>query len=382
VNVLLIAPQPFYQERGTPIAVRLLAQALCSRGHRVDLLTYHLGADVSIEGLRLLRIPRVPGVRRMPIGFSPQKLLCDAFLFFSAARRILSGRYQALHCVEESIFFTLALPKRGARVVYDMDSSMGDQMIEKWPRLRILGRLFDAFERLAVRRADLVLPMCDALAEKVRGFAPRKPLRVLADIALPEPAARGEAEDIRRGLPPDAILALYVGNLESYQGVDLLLDALASPGLNPRVHAAIIGGEERDVSAARERVGRLGIGAKCRLLGPRPVPELSRYLRQADILLSPRLRGVNTPMKIYSYLAAGRAILATRIGSHTQVLDGKVALLVEPDAASIAAGLTQLAANAELRRALGAAAATRAAERHTYPVFAETVAQAYRTLEG
>ena len=39
MKILLVAPQPFYQERGTPIAVRLLAETLCGAGHEVDLLT-------------------------------------------------------------------------------------------------------------------------------------------------------------------------------------------------------------------------------------------------------------------------------------------------------------------------------------------------------
>lgn len=46
MKILLVAPQPFYQERGTPMAVRLLAATLCEFGHEVDLLVYHVGADV------------------------------------------------------------------------------------------------------------------------------------------------------------------------------------------------------------------------------------------------------------------------------------------------------------------------------------------------
>ena len=61
MRILLMAPQPFYIERGTPIAVKLLARALCSAGHTVDLLTYHEGEDVrrnfrtSLKQLRLDR---------------------------------------------------------------------------------------------------------------------------------------------------------------------------------------------------------------------------------------------------------------------------------------------------------------------------------------
>src|SRR5688572_29424716 len=62
MRILLLAPQPFYSERGTPIAIRLAATALCNAGHAVDILTYHEGEDVRMENLRVLRIPKPPGI--------------------------------------------------------------------------------------------------------------------------------------------------------------------------------------------------------------------------------------------------------------------------------------------------------------------------------
>ena len=54
-------------------------------------------------------------------------------------------------------------------------------------------------------------------------------------------------------------------------------------------------------------------------------------LLAADVLVSPRLKGLNTPMKIYSYLDSGSAVLATRLRTHTQVLDdGTGPNLLEP----------------------------------------------------
>ena len=51
-----------------------------------------------------------------------------------------------------------------------------------------------------------------------------------------------------------------------------------------------------------------------------------------DILVSPRIRGTNTPLKIYSYLRSGKPIVATDLLTHTQVLSPDVARLVAPDA--------------------------------------------------
>ena len=63
MRVLMLAPQPFLEPRGTPISVYQRVQGLASLGHRIDLVTYHLGRDVDIPGVTLHRIPRVPWLR-------------------------------------------------------------------------------------------------------------------------------------------------------------------------------------------------------------------------------------------------------------------------------------------------------------------------------
>ena len=73
-------------------------------------------------------------------------------------------------------------------------------------------------------------------------------------------------------------------------------------------------------------------------------------------MVSPRLKGLNTPMKIYSYLDSGTAVLATRLRTHTQVLDDRISLLVEPEPGPLGEGLADLLADRELRAGLAARA--------------------------
>ena len=90
LNILLLAPHPFYQERGTPIAVNLLLQALSGQGHTVDVLTYHEGTDVAYPGVTIHRIRRPPFARNVPPGPSLKKILCDLFMFPKALGMALS----------------------------------------------------------------------------------------------------------------------------------------------------------------------------------------------------------------------------------------------------------------------------------------------------
>lgn len=378
MHVLVIAPQPFYQERGTPIATKLLVEALQAAGHEVDVLTYHVGGDPQLAGVRVFRAPAVPFVREVPIGFSLRKVLCDFALLWRLVTLTRRHRYDVLHAVEEAVFLSLLVRGLRSRVVYDMDSSLPEQLLGKYGALRAMDGVLRRLERLAIARSDLVLAVCEDLAVRARAYATKTPVDVVEDVSLlGDDAPSGAVDDLRRDLPEGALLALYVGNLEHYQGVEVMLEALAKLESRPLRFIAI-GGTPESVAAYRARAAALGLGAAAVFLGARPVRELGAYLEQADLLVSPRLSGHNTPMKLYSYLAAGKAILATRIRSHTQVLSDENALLVEPTAAELARGLDALLRSPALRERLGLAARRLAATRYSLTQFRASIATAYR----
>lgn len=382
MRILLVAPQPFYQERGTPIAVRMLAEALCGQGHAVDLLTYHEGADLDIDGLKILRTPALPGLRHVPIGISWKKLVCDLLISGRLLGLALSHRYDVIHAVEEAVFPAILLRSSArARVVYDMDSLLGESLVSKWRLLWPAQRLLRAMERAVIRRADAVFAVCKDLARHATVDAPGVPVFLIEDVALPAQQYCGEAEPLRELLDVRGPLALYVGNLQRYQGVEQVVSAMAQLPKSFDITLVLIGGAPEDVARVRSLVHKLHLEERIYLLGPRPLAHLTGFLTQADILVSPRLYGSNTPMKIYSYMGSGTAILATRIASHTQVLDDDSALLVEPTAQALAKGLATLAVDEPLRARLGAAARRRAGERYSLEAFREKVRAAYQTLE-
>jgi len=382
MRILLVAPQPFYQERGTPIAVRMLVEVLCSQGHAVDLLTYHEGADLDIEGLRILRTPALPGLRHVPIGISWKKLVCDLLLSARLLGLALSRRYDVIHAVEEAVFPAILLRSSArARVVYDMDSMLGESLVSKWRLLRPAERMLRAMERAVIRRSDAVFAVCDDLARHATVDAPDVPVFLIEDVALPSQQFGGGAEPLRELLNIHGSLALYVGNLQRYQGVEQVVRAMAELPRALDLTLVLIGGAPEDVVRVRSLVHKLHLEEQIYLLGPRPLAQLTGFLTQADILVSPRLRGSNTPMKIYSYMHSGCAILASRIASHTQVLDDDCALLVDSNPQALAKGLAALAADGTLRARLGAAARRRAAERYSVEAFRSKVCAAYRKLE-
>lgn len=353
LNVLVIAPQPFFQERGTPIAVRELVKTLSARGCVVDIAAFHEGEDIEIENCKIHRIPAIPGVKNIRPGFSIKKIVCDFFLMFKAIQLAWRNKYDIVHAVEEGVF--IAMVTRlffGLPYVYDMDSSLSRQLGEKLRLPRFVVKILRWPEGVAIRNSIGVVAVCESLKETARQFAPNKIIVTIQDKSLLRNIeASGTANAASELRMPHPII-MYVGNFEAYQGIDLLLESHRLLLKEAKADLVLIGGPAEKIKSYQQKAAGLGIGQYTHFLGPRPPSQLGQYLRQAAILVSPRILGDNTPMKIYSYLDSGVPVVATRLQTHTQVLDDEIAMLVEPDASSMANGLATLLDDAELRELL------------------------------
>lgn len=381
MRVLFLAPHPFYQDRGTPIAVNLMLQTLSERGEEVDVLTYHEGETVSYENVSVRRITNLFFVRNVRPGFSWKKITCDFFMFLSMLFMLSKKRYDVVHAVEESAFMAIFV-KLVFRTpyLYDMDSSMAQQIVEKSPRLKPISGLLDWLEGMAVKQSLAVVPVCEALADIAQAHDQNKKVLILHDVPLSK--QNGKKTDLRDKLGVSGLNLMYVGNLEPYQGIDLMLEsfqiALAKRNSTDLI---IVGGMHSDVEKYRNRCKEFGIAEKVHFLGQQPIDDLDGYLEQADILISPRVKGKNTPMKIYSYLQSGKAVLATNIYSHTQVLNSGVAAIAEPTPKAFSDSLLDLLENETLRLRIGAAGKRLVEEQYSLKSFKKKVNNLYDWLQ-
>jgi glycosyltransferase involved in cell wall biosynthesis len=341
LRVLFLAPQPFFEVRGTPLAVLHLVRALKSAGHDVDLLTFPRGEAAPVEGVRHLRSLPLP-VGRVKAGASLAKMALDVPFMAEAVLRLAFGRYDVVHAVEESAHLVAPFARLlRVPLVMDVDSSIPDQL--RYSGFATRGPLLwlaESLERHALGHSAAVVTVCASLTEGVRTRTGDAPVFQIEDPPLADRAdLPGEdgVTALRRELGlPSGPAVLYSGNFEAYQGVELVVDA--SP-LVPDAHFLFMGGEPAEIDRLKARARALDTQERCVFSGKRPPSELPAFLAASDVLVSPRTKGENTPFKIFTYLASGKPLVATRIPSHTQLLGDEMAFLVDPTPEGIAAGI-------------------------------------------
>jgi len=347
-KVLVIAPQPFFTPRGTPFSVYYRTLVTAELGAEVDLLTYGHGEDVDLPGVRIVRIPRLAFLGEPPIGPSFLKLFLDGLLLLWTLAMLIRRRYDFVHAHEEVVFYCRFLkPIFGFRLVYDMHSSLPEQLTNfHFTKSRLLIGIFRSLESQALRVADVVITICPTLTKYALGKIDDPSRHFLIENSIFDPvrfARDVDSQDERSaalGLPEGARRIVYTGTLEPYQGIELLVRAFDLVRNEvPDVHLIVVGGSAKQIEHYVGLARELGLEASTLFTG-RVSPNAAQAISaQADLLVSPRTEGTNTPSKIYHHLASGIPLVATDIESHTQVLDASVAFLVRPDPDALARGL-------------------------------------------
>jgi glycosyltransferase involved in cell wall biosynthesis len=383
MRILMLAPEPFFEPRGTPFSEYHRIKALLELGHSIDLVTYPFGADVDLPGLRIFRSVRPPFLRRVRIGPSPTKLLLDGLLVVTALRRARAARYDLIHSHEEAGWLGVWLARRlGIPHLYDMHSSLPQQLSNfSVAHGRLLRRAFERFERATIAGSEVVITICQDLQDVVTrlGYGDRAVLieNVMGGQVDAPPSLTAREVRERFGLTDGHLVALYTGTFEPYQGLDLLIGAAARlRDRYPALRVLVVGGDPSQVDAARARAAQ----APVTFAGRQPAADIPAYIEACDILVSPRITGTNTPLKIYGYLRSGKPIVATDLLTHTQVLDPSVARLVPPSEEGLAEGLARLIDGPDERRRLADAAATLARERYSRESYVARTREAYARL--
>jgi glycosyltransferase involved in cell wall biosynthesis len=387
MKILMISPQPFFEPRGTPISVYQRLEALSALGHEIDLVTYHVGKDVEFPNVKIHRVRKVKMIQHVRIGPSRAKILLDVLVFFKAIQLLLGKRYDVIHSHEEASFFSmfLAWVFRTCHL-YDMHSVLSRQLGNfNFGNKPIFIKIFSILEVMVLKSCDAVVTVGPDLERYVKTVGTNIRTVMIENIALQAYQTAVQPDDVeqlKNKLDLDGRLPIvYTGTYERYQGLTMALECVEIVAKQyPRVIFIFVGAKNQQAREWTEIARAMNLQEHVLFLDVVSPAASMVYLAYAAVLISPRLDGTTTPLKIYSYLHANRPIVATNITAHTQLLSPETAVLVEPNKDAFAQGILRVLRDPELAECIANNAYEFAKEKFSHQDYISKVNQIYQSF--
>jgi glycosyltransferase involved in cell wall biosynthesis len=352
-------------------------------GVDLRLVTYHIGRD--LPDLPVDRIPSIPWYGKLEAGPSWHKPYLDLLLLFKALQVARSFKPHLIHAHIHEGAFIGAILKKILRVpmLFDCQGSLTAEITDhKFVKPgSLLQRSFALLERWINRSSDFIVasagPTVDLL---LNDGVPRERVRALIDGVDTDEFRPYPKEEIRArlGIPGNRRVVSYLGLLNSYQGVDLLLEAAANlKSQGAKLHYLIMGFPEERY---REMAAELCIDEFVTFTGRVPYEDAPLYLSAGDIAVSPKISLTEANGKLFNYMACGLPTVAFDTPVNREILGDAAMYATFGDVESLAGAIGRLAGDRELRDELGRQARERAVKEHSWAARGKELYQVYQDL--
>jgi glycosyltransferase involved in cell wall biosynthesis len=347
---------------GQSVHVEEMVTALLQEGHAVLVVgpSFYAASGFGGESSMVARLRRLlPGalgeIAELAYNLPAYRKLARAAAAFRPD--IVYERYNLFYLAGAWLAWRRRIP-----LYLEVNSPLAEER-SRFGSLR-LQRLARALERRSWRAATRVLTVTGVLRDTViaAGVPAERvevvPNGVVLDRYDPRPPSRAD----------DEVTLGFVGFVRAWHGLDQVIRAMADPACPPGLRLVVVGD-----GPAREELETLaetlGVGGRIRFTGIVEHALVPGLVATFDIALQPKVVAYASPLKIFDYMAAGRAIVAPDQPNIREILaHDHTALLFDPDRPDeMWAAVARLAADRGLRLKLGEAARTRLVERrHTW----------------
>jgi glycosyltransferase involved in cell wall biosynthesis len=384
MRVLMVAPTPFFGDRGCHIRILEEARVLRSLDVQTLLVTYPVGDDH--PDVSTVRSPRVPWVRSLPVGFSPHRPYLDALLLGTTLRVARRFRPDVLHGhLHEGAALAATVGRLVARpAVADLQGSVVGEMVAHG-QLAPHGPLAAGLRRLERRilrwPARILSSSANFAGELVAAWrVPRERVVLLPDGIDPDFLRPGPAPDDLRerlGLVGKRVV-VYLGVLTEYQGVDDLLAAWpAVVAAVPDAHLLLMGHPNVEVYLAR--AARRTPPGSVTLTGRIAYGDTPRHLALGDVAVSPKHASTEANGKLLNYMAMGLPAVAYD-GPVSRELLGEAGVYAPMrDVGALAAAIAGLLRDPHAQKLRGQALRERAVAHFGWPALGRRLVDVYRT---
>lgn len=320
LKILVIAPTPFFSDRGTHIRILEEALALQKRGHSVTIATYHIGSELpkSLETkIDVRRIRRwIFWYKKLEAGPDWQKIMLNLMLIRKAFYLARTWKPDIIHGhLHEGALIGWIVQKllfwRKIKLVADFHGSLTQEMTShNYLRAGILRKIFEMIERWIDKLGDAAAASSWDNAQEISRIRKNQVFTLLDGTRLAMFDGLPEVSELRKiyNIPLDKVVVVYTGALISNKGIKLLLDAV--PLVCEKYEEAhfVIAGFPADQIA--EYTKQEVFMTHATIISPLPYFDLPKILKMSDIGIDPKQSEVRQASgKTLQYMGAGLPIV-------------------------------------------------------------------------
>lgn len=383
----MIAPTPFFADRGCHVHVAEQAWALRRRGHDVLVATYGIGRD--LPHIRTARTWKFPWYKRESIGPSWHKFYVDIFLLFTVLRAAWKFQPDVLHAhLHEGCllgWFTRLF--FGIPLVFDCQGSLtGELIAHNFPLVGSpwMQTAWYRLERWIDRQADVILAQSTEMERELRQrFKISKHKIHMAYDGVNtftfKPRQYDRALARRLNIPSGKKIIVYLGGLTPHKGADILLKAFQEVRAKiPDSFLLLMGYPNED--RYRHQAQLLGLNQDICITGRVPYENAPQYLSLGHIAVAPKRTQTEANGKIYNYMAAGLPTIAFDTVVNRNIL-GELGAYVSDssDAPALAEAMIKLLQSENLRQQLSERGRRHAVQHYSWDNVAKRIEDAYES---
>lgn len=333
-KVLMIAPTPFFADRGCHIRILNSYLRLKRRKAKVVIVTYPIGRD--IEGVTTKRIISLPGYKKTDSGFSPYRPFLDCLLLIKSAKEARHNRSNLIYAhLHEGALIGIILKKIfKTRVIFDSQGSLVGELIAQGTIRKegMAAKIIFWLEKYITKNVDEIITSTKALKEYIENeIGVSVPVRVIED--LPDRSIfNSKVPAAKLKLPRGKKIVVYLGGLQRYKGIDYLIEAI--PFVDHKFHFLIMG---YPVERCQKLAKRLGVEDRITFTGQIPYEQAPSFLKLGDLAVSPKtLESKEANAKLYNYLAMGLKVVCFDSVANREILEDNGIYAREKDSQDLA----------------------------------------------
>jgi glycosyltransferase involved in cell wall biosynthesis len=386
LKILMLAPTPFFADRGCHVRIYEEARAVQSLGHTLEIVTYHIGRD--LPGITTQRVPHIPWYSKLEAGPSWHKPYLDSLLFFKALAVSRRFKPDLIHAhLHEGAFIGLLLKKLlRIPLLFDCQGSLTGEIIDHGfvRKGSFAAAVFRWFESIINKSADTIITSSTPAADElVKSWGvPQWGVTAVTDgvnAAEFYPADKAAARKMLH-LPEDVPVAAFLGLFNRYQGVDLLLEVIELiKQRGSRIHFLLMGfpdGNYRQLAVDK------GIDAMITFTGKVDYAQAPRFLAAADVALSPKISLTEANGKLFNYMACGLPSLVFETPVNREILGDVGSYASFADPLDFADKLQALLADSDHCAELGQRSRDKAVREHSWESRGTMLLQLYTKILG